>query len=263
MENVNNCETCPKEPIGRINVSRFISTLDDCFKTNDLSAADKLVDTWATEARALCDDMGLLSVLNESLGLCRRTNSYEKAMATIDEVLLLLKSTGMNEKVSGATIYVNLATTLKAFGKPENGLEYYSAAEKIYLENDMQSTFEYSALLNNRASAFCELKRYDEAELNLLIATEILKEEGNHDGEVAIGLINLAHCVYDRNEKDTARVEDILDEAWNYINSPRQPHDANYAFIISKCAPSLRYFNRFDEADALEAVAKVIYGGDR
>ena len=36
----------------------------------------------------------------------------------------------------------------------------------------------------------------------------------------------------------------------------------NYAFIISKCAPSFKYFNRHDEAEALEAVAKVIYDGE-
>jgi len=55
-------------------------------------------------------------------------------------------------------------------------------------------------------------------------------------------------------------VEALLDEAWDYLNSDRQPRDANYAFIISKCAPSLKYFNRNDEAEALLAVAKVIYG---
>ncbi|MBO4573103.1 MAG: tetratricopeptide repeat protein [Clostridia bacterium] len=259
-EYTNDCKNCSKEPAGRINVSRFISALDECFSKNDLAMAGKLIDVWAEEAKALDDERGLLSVYNEGLGYYRRTGDEEKAMATVEAVDELIKSVGIADKVSGATIYVNLATTLKAFGRVERALKYYSLAENVYLANDMQSSFEYSALLNNRASAFGDLKKYDDAELNLLIATEILKEDGTHDAEVAVGLINLAHCVYDRNENDTDRVEKLLDEAWDYLNSSRCPRDAGYAFIISKCAPSLRYFNRVDEAEALEAVAAVIYG---
>ena len=103
------------------------------------------------------------------------------------------------------------------------------------------------------------LPRPKEDERCYLSAIEILKEEGKHDGEIAISMINLAHLVFDRDDTAYERVESLLDEAWEYINSPRQPHDANYAFILSKCAPSLDYFKRHDEADALREVAKEIY----
>jgi len=248
------------ENIASGDVRRFIEKLDACFMTDDLKGADEVVVAWVKHAREAGDDRLLLTVLNEALGLYRRSGDYEKARGAIDSVCALIEKTGVQRKVSGATVYVNLATTMKAFGMAEDGLRYYDMAESIYLDNGMSESYEYSALLNNRSSALAELKRYDEAETNLTLAIDILKAEGKHDGEVAVALINLAHVVYDRNDEDTPRVEALLDEAWDYLNSDRQPRDANYAFIISKCAPSLKYFNRNDEAEALLAVAKVIYG---
>ena len=246
-----------------IDIQRFISKLDSCFMTNDLAAADGLIDAWRKDAVAAGDKRALLTIENEALGFYRRTGDKEKAEATINSVCSLIEEVGVERKVSGATIYVNLATTMKAFGMAKDGLKYYDMAESIYLDNDMEESYEYSALLNNRASALSELERYDDAEDNLEIALEILQKSGKHDGEMAVGLINLAHLVYDRNSADTDRVEQLLDRAWDKINSANIEHDANYAFIISKCAPSFRYFNRGDEADALEAVAQVIYGGKR
>ena len=260
MNDIFECETCSKESGRTVNVRRFITALDKCFLTDDLAGADKLIDRWKEEAIALGDERGLLTVMNEGLGFYRRTSDEKKALDCIELVKSLIVSTGADKTVSGATVYVNLATTLKAFGRAKEGFPFYALAERIYLDHGMGESFEYSALLNNRASAYGDLEEDDEAESSLLQAVEVLKKLGGHDGEVAVSLINLAHIVYDRSELDTARVEKLLDEAWEYLNSPDQPRDANYAFILSKCAPSLRYFNRVDEAEALEEVAKFIYG---
>lgn len=257
-----NCESCSKEPTDKINVVRFIAKIDECFKTNDLQKAENLIETWTNDALALNDLRGLLTVQNEGLGLYRRTNDYNNAIKTIELVKNLLDGLKLLDSVSGATILVNLATTMKAFGKAKEALSYYEQAEQIYAVNGLLASFEYTALLNNRASCLDELDRFDEAERDLLNAIEILKKDGSHDGEIAVSLINLAHVVYNRNDKDTSRVEEILDSAWEFINSPNQPHDSNYAFILSKIAPSFRYFKRTDEADAMEAVFKVIYGSN-
>ena len=245
---------------GKVDIKRFIGAIDRLFAVNDIAGAEKLVETWKAEADALGDERGKLSIINEELGLSRRTGNKQKALAAVDEADALIKKLDLSEGASGATIYVNLATTLKAFGEAEKALSYYEAAESVYFSLGMDESFEYASLLNNRATAYSELKRYDEAENDFLISIDILKKLETHDGEIAVALINLAHAVYDRNDKDTDRVEKLLDECWEYINSTRQVRDANYAFILSKCAPSLRYFNRFDEADAVEAVAKSIYG---
>lgn len=247
----------------RISVSRFIAALDRCFLTNDLDGADRLIEQWRQDATEAGDDRALLTIDNEGLGLYRRTSNYDKAMRSVQSVKNLIEKTQMDKRSSGATAYVNLATTLKAFGKPNEALEYYRLAENVYINLGLTDSYEYSALLNNRSSAYSELKEYDMAEADLIKAVEILKKHTEYDGQIAVALVNLAHVVYDRSDQDTDRVEALLDEAWEYLNSKNLVKDGEYAFIISKCAPSLRYFNRFDEADALEYVAQEIYGGNK
>lgn len=255
------CQSCVKEPSGRISVARFIDRLDRCFARNDLKEAGACITYWDQEARKLGDQRGLLSVVNEELGFYRRTGEEKEGLRAVEEALSLVQELGMEEEISGATILVNAATTLKAFGEAEKGLPCYSQAEKVYLNHGMEASYEYAAMLNNRAAAFCDLERFDEGEVDYRKAIEILKGEGNHDGEIAVSLVNLAHLTFDRDHTSYDQVEPMLDEAWEYINSKRQPHDGNYAFILSKCAPSFEYFGRKMEAAALREVAEEIYGG--
>ena len=72
-------------------------------------------------------------------------------------------------------------------------------------------------------------------------------------------LCRLAHTTFDADGESYDEVEILLDEAWEYLNSPRQPRDGNYAFILSKCAPSLEYFGRDMQARAARTVAEEIY----
>ena len=244
-----------------IQVSRFIAKLDACFDHNDLRGARETIAAWEQEARALRDDRGLLSVLNEAVGFYRRTQKRGKALAAMQECLDLVERLGLQDQLSGATVFINAATTLNFFGQEEKSLDLYEKAAGCYERSGAAETYEYAALLNNKAAALNALKRYDEAESHWRQAVEILKKEGRHDGEIAISLVMLAHLTYDRDETATDRVEALLDEAWEYINSSHQPRDGNYAYILRKCAPSFEYFQRPEAAQALREVAKEIYEG--
>ncbi len=255
------CNSCVKEPTGRINVARFLQRLDAALSRNDLAQAQDCIRFWEKEARSLQDDRGLLSVTNEALGLYRRTADKTAALAAIDQAKELLFSLGMDSQVSGAVIWVNLATTMAAFGQNEQALAYYQKAEDIFLRQGMEGTYEYAALVNNKAAALSKLKQYDQAQQCYEKAISILQAEGQHDGEIGLSMLCLAHVYFDRDEAAYAQVEALLDKAWDYLCSPRQAHDGNYAFILTKCAPSLDYFGRRDEAQALREVAKEIYEG--
>lgn len=260
MNNETVCESCSKEPIGKINIGRVIGKLDSFFSSNDLDAAEAHLEYWEREARSLGDERSLLSILNEELGLFRRTGDKAKADLAVSEALAILGNLDVTALPTAATVIVNAATTMKAFGKASEAIPLYSEAEEIYRNAGKSADFDFAALLNNKAAALSELTRFDEAEECYNRAIDILKADGHHDGEIAVSLINLAHLYFDRDDNAYSEVEEALDLAWEYINSARQPHDANYAFILSKCAPSFRYFKRIDEADALEAVAEEIYG---
>lgn len=259
-EAVRECKSCSKERGGIVNAERFITKLDSFFKSNDLRGAASHIEYWEREAENLGDTKGLITVLNEELGFYRRTNDCEKGLRAVDKVTAAIRENGLENNVSAATVLINAATTMKAFGKAQEGLSLYDEAQAVYVREGKENTFEYAAMLNNKASALTELKRFDEAEKCLEEAMEILKKDGAHDGEIAVSLINLAHLIYDRDDTAIERVEETLDMTWDYINSKNQPHDANYAFIISKIAPSFRYFKREIEAEALEETAAEIYG---
>ena len=201
-----------------------------------------------------------MSIINEELGYYRKVGDEQLGLRATECADKLLTECGIDDKLSGATIIVNIATTLKAFGRASEALAYYEKAEKLYSENGKTNSYEYAALVNNRALAFADLRRLKDAEEAFVRAIDILKNIGGHDGEIAASLINMAHVVFDGDNTAYEKVEHILDECWEYINSDTIPRDANYAAIISKCAPSFRYFQRELEADALDEVAAEIYG---
>lgn len=249
--------------MSQIDVSRFINKLDSCFNRNDMRAARECIMYWEKEARENGDDRGLLTVLNEAVGFYRRSKKRTKALSATEEILSLVDKLGLSESLSGATMYINSATTLSFFGNTEEGLELYNKAAFCYKTNGGTQTYEYATLLNNMAASLNELKRYDEAEENWKNAIDILKKIGYHDGEIAISLIMLAHLTYDRDDTAYEQVESLLDEAWEYINSDDQPKDGNYAYVLRKCAPSFEYFKRPIEAQAMREVAKEIYQQNR
>ena len=255
------CSSCSKEPTGSINVERFITSLDKCFLTNDLKKAQEIIDFWKAEAFALNDERGRLSIVNEELGFYRRTADAKKGLEAVSEALALIESLGLENDFSAADIFVNAATTLKCFKKPAEAIEFYEKAEQLFTSRGKRD-FDYAAFLNNYASALSDLESYDKAEQLYKKAISVLKETGGHDGEIAVTLINLAHLIFDRDDTAYEQTEKTLDEAWEYINSDNQKRDANYAFILSKCAPSLRYFQREEQALACEQVAEEIYSGN-
>lgn len=244
-----------------IDISRFINQLDACFNRNDMRSARDCINYWEAEARNTGDDRGLLTVLNEAIGLYRRTQKKGKALSATEESLALLKKLGLENSISGATIYINSATTLSFYGKEEEGLALYEKAALCYETAKKTECYEYAALLNNKAGTLYSLCRYDEAEKDWLRAVEILKKIGNHAGEIAISIVMLAHVTFDRDHTAYEKVEGLVDEAWEYINSDDQPKDGNYAYVLRKCAQSFDYFKRPEEAQAMREVAKEIYGG--
>lgn len=246
-----------------IDITRFIDRLDRCFNANDMKSAREHIEFWENEARRIGDNRGLLAILNEEVGFYRRNKKKNKALTAMQESLSLVEQLGQAESLSGATVYINAATTLSFFGSEEESLSLYSKAASYYRKAAKTDSYEYAALLNNRAGTLYELKRYDEAEADWLQAIGILKRVGYHAGEIAISLVMLAHLTFDRDETSYEKVEALLDEAWDYINSDDQPKDGNYAYVLRKCAPSFDYFQRPIEAQALREVAQEIYADAR
>lgn len=241
-----------------IDIGLFISQLDGCFNRNDSKAARECLTRFEQAARAAGDERGLLTVLNEAVGFYRRAKKKSKALSAMEESLLLLEKLNLTQTLSGATIYINAATTLSFFGDVEGGLDLYDKAAVCYETAEKTNTYEYAALLNNRAGTLYAEKRFGEAEKNWLRAIDILKNIPGHNGDIAISFVMLAHLAFDIDPDDSL-IETLLDCAWEYLCSDNQPKDADFAYALRKCAPSFDFFNRPTEAQALKDVAKEIY----
>ena len=251
------CESCSNEPKDKINLARFFAKLDEIFSRGDLAAAGRLIEYWERDARSIGDENGLLYVLNEETGYFRRTGEKEKGLAAVEEALALAEKLGICETVSGATVIINCATTMKAFGEAEKALPLYEKARAVYESSLDGSDFLLAAFYNNFALALADVGRGKEAEEMFFLAIGTLKKCGGHEGEIAVSYVNLAQLYYSIGESE--KVDAVLEKGWENLMSPALPHDGNYAFICSKCAPAYRDFGQNKRAETLFARSKEIY----
>lgn len=248
-----------QKPLGRIPVNDFINKLDSLFNKNDLVGAGKLLDYWHNEAVRLYDKRGELSVVNEELGYFRKTNDKEKALSSVERSIELITELAIENTVSSATIFLNAATTLKAFGKAENALPLYDKTLAIYRANLPANDKLFGGFYNNYGLSLTDLKRYGDAENAFLKAIEVMLENENSKPEIAITYINLAHLYEEFDERSEEDIKICLDSAEEYLYDKDIVHNGYFAFVLSKCAPSFRHFGRLEKALEMEKLSEALY----
>ena len=256
-----NYTSCSKESYKTIPLNRVFDKLNDLFSKNDLEGVGRTLDFWENEARNLGDQRGLLEILNEEIGYFRRTGNEQKAFKSIKEAFELIEKHGVGDPISSGTIYLNGATTMKAFGKADVSMVYYEKAKSIYESQLDANDYRLAALYNNVSSAHKDIGDYISAEISCLKAIEILKDNDDCLGEIAVSLINLAHIYYDQDPLDE-RIYEIMDKAWELLTSDKNEQDGDFAFICSKCYPSFGFFGYFEKEAELKALSEKIYEGN-
>lgn len=260
-ERIIKCKGCSKESYDVIPIARIIAKLDELFSTNDLDAVGKLLEYWEREARNLHDVRGLIEILNEEIGYFRRAQNKERALAAVKEAFELLEENDMNRGDSVGTLYLNGATTMKAFGLASDAMQYYAKAKEIYDQCLSSDDYKMAAYYNNVSSAYVDIGERDNAQNACYRAIEILERRGDCQGEIAVTLVNLAHLYYDADPCDE-RVYSSMERAWELLTDGKNEHDGNFAFLCSKCYPSFGYFGYFDYEKKLKALTEKIYAGN-
>lgn len=258
------CSTCNKlkRENQRIPVKRVIERLDDCFKTNDLDSARGLLEYWAEEAKNVNDLSGELSVVNEMLGLYRKTQEKEKGKKAVVRAIELLGATKNDRTLSGATIMINAATTSNAFGNPEKAVPLYEKAIEIYEENRVpKDDLMYGALYNNYATTLVDIKEFEKAKELYEKAIEITGREIKSLLDCAVSYVNLAHLYEGWQGGLSEEIGRCLEKAEEILNDKRIERNSYYAFVSEKCAPSFDYFGYFAFAEELTDKARKIYEG--
>ncbi len=255
------CTSCKKtaEQNQSIPVRRIIEKLDSYFSTNDLNGAKNHLEYWQKEAKNLRDLSGELSVVNEMLGLYRRTNDKGAALSSINRALELLSYRRLENTLSGATIILNAATTCKAFGDLDRAVALYEKASAVYHRELPPDDLRLAALYNNYATTLTDIGRFDEAKKLYDMAIEITgaKVEGLLD--CAVSYVNLAHLFEKCEGLETEKIEECLTKAEELLNDKRIERNPYYAFVSEKCAPSFDYFGFFFFANELYERSRKIY----
>ncbi len=244
------------KPSGKIDIMRIIEKLDSLFDKNDLTGAGRLLDYWKNEAVALSDKQGELSIVSEQTGYYRKTGEKEKGLAAVLRATELIDILGVSNEVSSATVYLNCATTLKAFGKAEEAIPLYERALSVYKEKLDENNPLFGGFYNNYGLALTDLEKYGEAENAYLAAISVMEKQKDGKPEEAITYINLAH-LYEKTCPE--KIYDCLEKAKQLLEDPDIPRDGYYAFVLSKCAPSYRYFGKVLIAENMERQVKEIY----
>lgn len=267
MKNQNTCTSCSKEPQGYVPVARVIERLDELAAKNDSAGMERVLDYWENEAKALGDDRGLLVILSEEVGHYRHEGDEKKGLSACEQALTLL---AVEEEitVADATVYLNIATTMKAFGRAEEALKYYDITREVYERELEPNDYRLAGYHNNYATALADLGKFDEARAHYMKALEILKAQGNIN-EVAITYVNLAKLIDDENavagKEDDGRADEYIELAYATLISEGAEHNGPYASVCMKVADACGYHGYFLYKKELEERAKAIYraNGDK
>lgn len=244
----------------KISLRTFIKELDSLFAKEDLQGAEACAVKWLDLAREYGDKPGELIVLNEMTGFYRQIKNEEKGLAAVNEAFALLDSFDF-EKKTAATIYLNGATTMKAFGKSAEAMKFYEKSHGLFLEILDKNDPLFAGFYNNKALALQDLKRYSEAEEYFLKAIKITESNPKNELETAISLVNLAHLYYEIDNGDE-RINSLMDKALDILDCPDYYGYEKYAFTCRKCAPSFGFFGFFLAEKKLNERADRIYAGN-
>lgn len=242
------------------NTGEFIEKLDRLFDREDTRGAGEFLREQYGICAAAGNDSGRLTVLNEMVGLYRQTGEREAALNSIEEALSLTEKLGIGGGVSGATIILNCATTLKSFGRSEEAIKYYDAAQKVFEEKLAGDDPLLAGFYNNKALALQDLGMVTESESCFRKAIEITSRDSSNALETAISYVNLAHLLFE-DDMLNEEVDRLLDGAMAILSNPRYFSYRKYAFTCRKCAPSYGYFGRFREEKYLNERADAVYAG--
>ena len=243
-----------------LSVPLLIQEVDElCGEGREREARD-LLESSLAQVRAHQDWRSELTVLSELLGQYRRTGEADKGLRAVGEALELTRVHHMGRTVSGATVLLNAATTLKAFGHAKESIPIFTHVARVYADNLDPSDYRFAGLYNNMALSYDDVGDTASAERFFKEALRVINKTERPENDSAVTWCNLAE-MYGRRDLEDERIGDCLEKAWECLNAPGLKHDGYHAFTISKCAPTFDYYGYFLYANELRKRSEEIYAG--
>lgn len=234
-----------------IDIKGVIASFDALLNADKEAEAGRLLDLWCAEAAKVGDWRSELTLQSELMGYHRRTNDRESAINAVNRGLALIREHRLGSTVSGATIMLNAATTMKAYGEADKSIPIFAHVSRVFSAHLDPTDYRFAGLYNNMALSYSDCGIFDTAEQYFLKAMAVIRHCERPENELAVTCCNLAE-LYGKMELED-KVEQMLDDAFAYLSSPDLPHNSYYAFNVSKCLPTFEYFGFFLYARELKA----------
>ena len=246
---------------GSVPQQRIREKVDDYMSRRDYDGVERHLKYWLEEAKMLDDLRGQLMIRNEMVGHYRKVGDREGAFESAEDAIRLLDELDYGESISAGTTFVNIATAYNAFQANEESLEMFERARAVYEAIEDTPPELLGGLYNNMALTCAALGKFDEAEALYDKAMERMAYAPNGVLEQAITCLNRANVVEMRDglEAGESRINELVEEAQELLDTPSVPRDGYYAFVCEKCAPSFEYYGYFLVADDLKERSKKIY----
>lgn len=236
-----------------VDLNRIRKKLDDLFDKKDFDEAERLINYWLKEVNNVNDYRTELELQNEYIGFLRKLGRGDEAITHAKRCDELIDMLGLSQNVSGATIYLNIATVYKAFGKSDIAVSYFLKAKQVYDNNLKAGDKLFSGLFNNMALALVDIGQFDAAEKLYREAIDIILKYNDGELDAAISYLNLADLYFKKYKTDpsddyTKYNNDIEKNcllAWKLLNKNDTNRDAYYRFVCEKCAPSFGFYGYF------------------
>lgn len=244
-----------------IPVDRIIEKLDSYLGKGDYESAERHLKYWNLEAEEINDMRGKLTVLNELIGIYRKTGRPEEGLAAIKEAVKQVEAAGLENTVTAGTTYVNAATGFKAFGRAYEALPLYEKAREIYELYLTPEDGRLGGLYNNMAVTLAGMKKFKEAEEMYDKALAVMEKQKNGELEMAITYLNMADLVSDSaGAKDgKEKVREYVLKSAELLDTESLSRNGYYAFVCDKCAPVFGKYGYFKTEKELNERKKAIY----
>lgn len=231
-------------------IKKVMAELDELLGSARYDAAAEHLNYWRDKTISAGDWRGELSIQSELMGLHRRTGDKDAAEAAVRRGLELVQKHGMGGTVSGATVMLNAATTMKFLGRSADAIPIFIQVSRVYSEHLDPADYRFAGLFNNMALAYQDIGELSTAEQYFLKAAATVRHCPNGENELAVTYCNLAE-LYELMGRDDM-IEKMLDEAWLCLTAPSLAQDGYHAFTISKCLPTFEHFGFFIYEKALK-----------
>lgn len=192
-----------------MNINDTLKELDKLFEENKVSEIEPFLNHAAKQAEEEGDYGSLLYIMNEMIGFFREICEYDKMVSVSQEAMKLIDALDWNGSVLHGNTLVNIANGLRAAGKLEQSLAFYSQTEKIYDDSLCEGDFQFSGLYNNISLLFQEMGDYRRAADYLKKALAIVEEDEEHRWELAVTYTNLANTMLTlyKEQKNTDNIQ--------------------------------------------------------